>query len=87
MSNSNPIIQNTPAATLNSAIESLAFVNGMIKNTIALAKLNEAQGAEEQKQLTTVELAGFSLHIECVQAALESGFEQCDLAAKAQATA
>jgi hypothetical protein len=75
MSNTNPIIKNTPAATFNNAIDSLAFINGMIKNTIALATSD--QNPDEQKQLSINELNGFSLHIECVQSALESGFEQC----------
>jgi hypothetical protein len=73
MSNINPLVKETAAATINRSIDCLGLLTTLLDNTVELASRDEAQS----KHLSTAEVAALSLQLGAVQLALEQGYEQC----------
>jgi hypothetical protein len=80
MSDSNPIVKDTAQATHNAAIESLQLLTTLLDNSVKQAatkeELQEAHSQDDEKHLTTAEMAGLSHQLKGICSAMEVGYGQ-----------
>ena len=81
MSNENPLTQTTAKKTINATIEFVKFLSGTLtkarKNSLDLSDTQVEEAGDGALNMTTDEVGGLCLGLDCLSNALEHAYEQC----------